>query len=208
MAHHLRFSIAQPITIVGFTVSSGLLIADLIALSVSSTYQLPADSPAASAAHHALTSAFYYAIMAAAIYLIIASLMCLTVWGAYKGHYARHFNLTAAQRTLMLQTMSFFTYLLLGALVFSHVEKWEYLDAVYWADVTLLTVGLGDYSYVALGTRHVKSKLTKDNTDRALTWAVRCSSLSPLVALSSSVWSLAQSEPWSWSEDRRRSRHA
>ncbi|THV76914.1 voltage-gated potassium channel [Aureobasidium pullulans] len=146
MAHHLRFSIAQPITIVGFTVSSGLLIADLIALSVSSTYQLPADSPAASAAHHALTSAFYYAIMAAAIYLIIASLMCLTVWGAYKGHYARHFNLTAAQRTLMLQTMSFFTYLLLGALVFSHVEKWEYLDAVYWADVTLLTVGLGDYS--------------------------------------------------------------
>ncbi|KAH0407980.1 voltage-gated potassium channel, partial [Aureobasidium melanogenum] len=55
-------------------------------------------------------------------------------------------NLTAAQRTLMLQTMSFFTYLLLGALVFSHIEKWEYLDAVYWADVTLLTVGLGDYA--------------------------------------------------------------
>ncbi|KAG9740986.1 voltage-gated potassium channel, partial [Aureobasidium melanogenum] len=47
---------------------------------------------------------------------------------------------------LMLQTMSFFTYLLLGALVFSHIEKWEYLDAVYWADVTLLTVGLGDYA--------------------------------------------------------------
>ncbi|KAK6008465.1 hypothetical protein QM012_000368 [Aureobasidium pullulans] len=146
MAHRLRFSIAQPITIVGFIVSSGLLIADIIALTVSHTYQLPASSPAAPAAHHALTSAFYYAIMAAAIYLIIALLMCLTVYGAWKGHYARQFNLTAAQRTLMLQTMSFFTYLLLGALIFSHIEKWEYLDAVYWADVTLLTVGLGDYS--------------------------------------------------------------
>jgi len=208
MAHHLRFSIAQPITIVGFTVSSGLLIADLIALSVSSTYQLPADSPAAPAAHHALTSAFYYAIMAAAIYLIIASLMCLTVWGAYKGHYARHFKLTAAQRTLMLQTMSFFTYLLLGALVFSHVEKWEYLDAVYWADVTLLTVGLGDYAYVALDTRYAKLRLTKYNVDQALTWADRYLFLSPLVASSSSVWSLAQYEPWSWSEDKRRSQHA
>ncbi|KAI4715701.1 voltage-gated potassium channel [Aureobasidium sp. EXF-10727] len=146
MTHRLRFSIAQPITIVGFTVSSGLLIADLIALTASHTYQLPTNSPAAPAARHALTSAFYYAIMAAAIYLIIAALMCLTVYGAWKGHYARQFRLTAAQRTLMLQTMSFFTYLLLGALVFSHIEKWEYLDAVYWADVTLLTVGLGDFS--------------------------------------------------------------
>ncbi|KAH0272046.1 voltage-gated potassium channel, partial [Aureobasidium melanogenum] len=146
MAHRLNFSIAQPITIVGFIVSSGLLIADLVAVTASHTYQLPASSPAAPAAHHALTSAFYYAIMAAAIYLIIAFLMCLTVYGAWKGHYARQFNLTAAQRTLMLQTMSFFTYLLLGALVFSHIEKWEYLDAVYWADVTLLTVGLGDYA--------------------------------------------------------------
>ena len=88
--------------------------------------------------------------MAAGIYLIIALLMCLTVYGAWKGHYARQFNLTTSQRTLMLQTMSFFTYLLLGALVFSHIEEWEYLDAVYWADVTLLTVGLGDYSYVLI----------------------------------------------------------
>jgi potassium channel subfamily K len=150
MAHRLRFSIAQPITIVGFTVSSGLLIADIIALTISHSYRLPSNSPASAAARHALTSAFYYAIMAAGIYLIIALLMCLTVYGAWKGHYARQFSLTAAQRTLMLQTMSFFTYLLLGALVFSHVEKWEYLDAVYWADVTLLTVGLGDYSYVIL----------------------------------------------------------
>lgn len=51
-----------------------------------------------------------------------------------------------SQRTLMLQTISFLVYLLSGAAVFSRVEGWKYLDAVYWADYTLLTVGIGDFS--------------------------------------------------------------
>jgi potassium channel subfamily K len=192
MTHRLNFSVAQPITIVGFIVSSGLLIADLVAVTASHTYQLPVSSLAAPAARHALTSAFYYAIMAAAIYLIIAILMCLTVYGAWKGHYARQFNLTAAQRTLMLQTMSFFTYLLLGALVFSHIEKWEYLDAVYWADVTLLTVGLGDYAYVSRFSTKilVKLPLIHNLSDQQHTPADLCSSRTPSEASSSSVsWS-------------------
>lgn len=146
MARRLNFVIAQPVTIIGFFLAAGLLIADLVALTVSHTYRLPASSPAAPAQHHALTSAFYFGIMAAGIYLIITFLMCFTVFGVVRGHFGRQFNLTAAQRTLMLQTMLFVTYLLLGALIFSHIEGWEFLDAVYWADVTLLTVGLGDFS--------------------------------------------------------------
>ncbi|KAM6504635.1 hypothetical protein FSOLCH5_015370 [Fusarium solani] len=39
----------------------------------------------------------------------------------------------------------FLIYLLLGAYVFSQVEGWNYLDAVYWTIVTLFTVGFGDY---------------------------------------------------------------
>lgn len=146
MSRRLRFSIAQPITIIGFYMSSILLIADIGALTDSHTYRLPLSSPAAPAVAHSLSSAYYYGIMAAAIYMIIGVLMTGTVWGAYRGHYPKNFNLSVAQRTLMLQTMSFFTYLLLGALVFSHVEGWSFLEAVYWADVTLLTVGLGDFS--------------------------------------------------------------
>ena len=46
----------------------------------------------------------------------------------------------------MLQTMSFVTYLLLGALIFNTIEGWGYMNAVFWADVTLLTIGLGDFS--------------------------------------------------------------
>lgn len=44
----------------------------------------------------------------------------------------------------MLQTICFLVYLLLGALVYSKIEGWNFLDAVYWADFTLLTIGIGD----------------------------------------------------------------
>ena len=46
----------------------------------------------------------------------------------------------------MLQTIFFLSYVLLGAIVFSHVEGWEYLETVYWCIVTLLTVGFGDFA--------------------------------------------------------------
>ena len=52
--------------------------------------------------------------------------------------------LSTSQRTLMLQTIAFLVYLLAGAVVFSSIEGWNYLDTVYWADVTLFTVGFGD----------------------------------------------------------------
>ncbi|KAK5000171.1 hypothetical protein LTR66_000944 [Elasticomyces elasticus] len=140
MARKLRFSIAQPITILGFFFSAVLLIVDL---SVASSKLLPELGPHD---HYALTSAFYYGVMSVAIYIIISALMCLTVWGAHRGHYEKEFRLTTSQRTLMLQTIAFMMYLLLGALVFSKIEGWQYLEAVYWADITLLTVGLGDYN--------------------------------------------------------------
>lgn len=144
MGHRLRFSIAQPITIAGFLTAGVLLIADISAMVASPTYYLTGRQ--APDARHALTAAFYYAIFAAAIYMIIGALMCLTVYGANKNKYEKDFRLTTSQRTLMLQTMFFIAYLLLGALVFSKIEGWNFLDGVYWADVTLLTVGLGDYS--------------------------------------------------------------
>ncbi|WPH01499.1 putative potassium channel isoform 2A [Acrodontium crateriforme] len=145
MARRLSFIVAQPITIAGFLLAGILLIADMAALTSSPTYYItdPAQQPAFS---HALSSAFYYAIFASSLYIGIGFIMCITVYGANKGYYRKDFNLTPSQRTLMLQTMLFVAYLLLGAFVYSKIEGWDYLDAVYWADVTLLTVGLGDFS--------------------------------------------------------------
>jgi potassium channel subfamily K len=138
MTRRLSFAIAQSITIVGWSISSFLLIS-LVAVASSSTSGFRLLPPE----NHALTQAFYYGMMAAGLYFIISVLMIMTVVGAWRGHYPKQFRLTMAQRTLMLQTIGFMMYLLLGALIFRYIEDWEYLDAVYWADFTLLTIGIG-----------------------------------------------------------------
>ncbi|OQV07573.1 hypothetical protein CLAIMM_11985 isoform 2 [Cladophialophora immunda] len=136
MARRVPFRIAQPITILGFWIASVLLIG-LVAVASS-------DFDAPGVKSQALSQAYYYAIFAAGLYQIISYLMCFTVYGAYKGHYSKEFKLTVAQRTLMLQTIMFLLYQLLGALVYSHIEGWKFLDAVYWAEFTSLTIGIGD----------------------------------------------------------------
>ena len=136
MARRVPFQIAQPVTILGFWIASILLIGLIANASSSNSFRKGGEG-------QALTQAYYYAIFAAGIYQVISYLMCITVYGAYKGHYSKEFKLTVAQRTLMLQTISFLTYLLLGALIYSHIEGWKFLDAVYWADFTSLTIGIG-----------------------------------------------------------------
>ena len=137
MARRLSFSIAQPITIVGWYLASILLIGDLTA--IIHIVKVPGE-------RRALTQAFYYAIFACGIYFIIASLMVYTVYGAWKGHYSKEFKLSMAQRTLMLQTISFMIYMVGGAGVYAKVEGWMFLDALYFTNYTLLTVGIGDYA--------------------------------------------------------------
>lgn len=137
MARRLSFSVAQPITILGWYLSSILLIADLA--SIIHIVKVPGQ-------RRALTQAFYYAIFAAALYFIIASLMVFTVIGAWKGHYPREFKLNTSQRTLMLQTISFMIYMVGGAGVYAKIEGWMFLDALYFTNYTLLTVGIGDYA--------------------------------------------------------------
>lgn len=137
MTKRLSFAIAQPITIVGFWSASILLIGLVAYTATHSSWRVP------DVQYQASSAAFYYAIYAAALYQIISYLMCVTVLGAYTHKYPKDFELTPAQRTLMLQTISFLVYLHLGALVYSRIEGWRYLDAVYWADFTLLTVGIG-----------------------------------------------------------------
>ncbi|RDA87826.1 hypothetical protein CP532_2994 [Ophiocordyceps camponoti-leonardi (nom. inval.)] len=140
MAKRVRFTIAQPIIIVGWYISSILLIACLGAASGPLKHNLrPLNE-------YAWSQAFYYGIWAAILYFLVASLMLATFWGAWSGHYDKDFNLTNSQRTLMLQTIAVLAYMLIGALIFSKIEDWPYLDAVYWADVTLFTIGFGDFA--------------------------------------------------------------
>ncbi|KAK1779666.1 hypothetical protein QBC45DRAFT_130267 [Copromyces sp. CBS 386.78] len=135
MTRRLRFSIAQPVTIVGWYLSSICL----IALASTTTGPLKPGTN-----DFIWSQAYFYGIYAAVLYFVVASLMVVTVWGSQAGHYEKDFMLTPSQRTLMLQTISFLIYLHLGALIFSNTEGWNYLDGMYWAAVTLFTVGFGD----------------------------------------------------------------
>ena len=137
MARRLSFPVAQPITIIGWYLSSILLIADIA--SIIHIVKVPGQ-------RRALTQAFYYAIFAAVLYFIIASLMVFTVVGAWRGHYSKEFKLNTSQRTLMLQTISFMIYMVGGAGVYAKIEGWMFLDALYFTNYTLLTVGIGDYA--------------------------------------------------------------
>ena len=142
MARRLSFSVAQPITIIGWYTAAFLLIGLIVAASYAPSMQLPPES------NPALTGAFYYAVMAAGLYIVVASLMAVTAWGAYRGQYSRKFELTNSQRTLMLQTIAYLVYLLGGAAVYAHIENWLFLNGVWWANYTLLTIGIGDFHVV------------------------------------------------------------
>jgi potassium channel subfamily K len=88
---------------------------------------------------------FWHAIIAATLYLIGSMMLMVNMLGYFLGHYPQHFDLDDDQRTLILQTMMFFFWLAGGAAVFSKVCGWRYADALYFCDVTVLTVGFGDY---------------------------------------------------------------
>ncbi|KAJ7457934.1 hypothetical protein B0H11DRAFT_1818017 [Mycena galericulata] len=135
--HLLRYSVAQPLTIGLWYISAVLLIIPLGLLR--GNLGMP------NAAAHEHSQAYYYAIISGVIYVVLPSLLVANAMGAYVFHaYPPSFNaLTVPQRTLMLQTIVYVLYLAAGAGVFAHVEGWDYLDGVYWADYTLLTIGLG-----------------------------------------------------------------
>ncbi|KAI4194762.1 MAG: hypothetical protein LQ350_007584 [Teloschistes chrysophthalmus] len=72
--------------------------------------------------------------------------LMINMLGYFLGHYPQHFELSDEQRNLILQTMMFFIWLAGGAGVFTRLDSgWQYVDALYFCDVTILTVGFGDF---------------------------------------------------------------
>lgn len=130
---------AAPITIIGWYTSSILLLG-LIAAT-------PAHLPLPTSQSATFSQAFYYAIFACVIYFILASMLLTTAWNLHfrDPAFSHSFKLTVSQRSLMLQTILFLGYLLAAGAVYCRVEGWDFLDAVYFVNVTLFTIGLGDY---------------------------------------------------------------
>ena len=133
MARRLPFMISQRVTIAGWYISSILLFV-IIGLTPS---HLDIHT------EYAFGQPFVYACLSAFIYFFLASLLVFTTLYAKKGHYSPDFGatLTLPQRTLMIQSTCFIVYLICGAAVFGNIEDWRLVDGMYWATITLLTIG-------------------------------------------------------------------
>ena len=138
-ARRIRYSIAQPLTISLWYLSFIFLIIP-IALT-----RLPRFSPSTNPTLE-YSESFFYAVIAAVLHFTISTLLLFSLLGSsrfFRAYPPTFALLTRSQRTLMLQTISFSLYLALGGGVFSAAEGWSFTDGVYWADYTVLTVGLG-----------------------------------------------------------------
>jgi potassium channel subfamily K len=95
---------------------------------------------------------FWYAVMSIILYFVCSSILTVNMVGYFLGHYPQRFELNNHQRTLILQTMLFFAWLAAGAGIFSRTENmgedgitnWDFVDGLYFCDVTILTLGYGD----------------------------------------------------------------
>ncbi|KAF2127648.1 voltage-gated potassium channel [Dothidotthia symphoricarpi CBS 119687] len=136
----IRYLIALPATILFWFCSSGLLIASTACMEVFAPPHRPYET---------YTQGFWYAVASATFYTVCALLLMGNMLGYYLGRYPDTFALSDSQRTLILQTMGFFIWLGGGAAVYTRIEKrdgvrWSFADALYFCDVTILTVGFGD----------------------------------------------------------------
>ncbi|KAJ4289090.1 Potassium channel [Kalmusia sp. IMI 367209] len=137
----IRYIIALPTTIIFWYLATGFLIAITSCMEI----YTPPNRP-----YQAYTQGFWYAIAAAAFYLLCSMLLMVNMLGYFLGHYPDNFALSESQRTLILQTMVFFIWLGGGAAVFQRIETdagqgWSFADSIYFCDVTILTVGFGDF---------------------------------------------------------------
>jgi len=131
----VRYIVALPTTIVLFYISSGILIGITVSMNL---HVAPGENAVYS-------QGYWNAVLAACLYMFNSMILMVNMCGYFLGHYPQHFTLTDEQRNLILQTMMFFIWLGGGAGVFSRIEHWTYPDALYFCDVTILTIGFGDY---------------------------------------------------------------
>lgn len=139
----IRYIIALPVTIFMWYIATAILLGITISMQV----YVPPTGP-----QQVYTQGFWYGVIAAIMYFACSMLLMVNMLGYFLGHYPQHFQLTESQRTLILQTMLFFVWLAGGGAIFSYVEQkygngdfnWDYVNALYFCDVTILTVGFGD----------------------------------------------------------------
>ncbi|KAF2772410.1 voltage-gated potassium channel [Teratosphaeria nubilosa] len=137
MTNRLPFNVAMPLNIAGWFLSGMIDVGLVIAAPLAAP--LPDDTLAT------WSQAFYYCAFSGALYVLLSIMLSVTAGFIWIAKVDSKFKLTLAQRSLMLQTIFLLSYMLLGGLVYSKIEDWIYLDAVYFTTITIFTIGFGDF---------------------------------------------------------------
>ncbi|XHG05558.1 hypothetical protein AWENTII_008777 [Aspergillus wentii] len=130
----VRYIIALPASIILWLLATVILIGITAAMHI---YQSPSPG-------QIYSEAYWSAVIAAVLYFILCIILMINMLGYFLGHYPQHFALTDDQRTLILQTMAFMVWLLVGAAIFQQAIGIPFSDALYFCDLTILTLGFGD----------------------------------------------------------------
>ncbi|KAJ5653869.1 hypothetical protein N7490_000872 [Penicillium lividum] len=131
----VRYIIALPVTIISWFLAPGILCGLTVSLSIYSPPIGPDD---------VYSQAYWSAVIAAVLYFLLSVFLMINMLGYFLGRYPQHFSLTDDQRTLILQMTAFVVWLLIGAAFFQKVLSISFADALYFCDITVLTLGFGD----------------------------------------------------------------
>ncbi|KAE8330599.1 hypothetical protein BDV39DRAFT_202007 [Aspergillus sergii] len=90
------------------------------------------------------TQSYFYGIFAAGIYILVVVLLAVYTTTARSISLSRHDRQTVEYTSIILRTITFIAFLTGGAGVYSAVEGWSFMDALYFTDYTVLTIGIGN----------------------------------------------------------------
>ncbi|THC92962.1 hypothetical protein EYZ11_007553 [Aspergillus tanneri] len=131
----IRYIVALPASIILWSLATAILIG-----ATSSVHIYAGPIPP----NQTYSQAYWYAVIAAVLYFILTVILMINMVGYFLGHYPQYFALTDGQRTLILQTTALGIWLLVGAAVFQKVIGISIAEALYFCDITILTIGFGD----------------------------------------------------------------
>ncbi|KAI2707111.1 hypothetical protein CBS147317_616 [Penicillium roqueforti] len=131
----VRYIIALPVTIISWFLAAVILCGITIAMHI---YAPPVG------ADRVYSQAYWSAVIAAVLYFLLGVLLMINMLGYFLGKYPQHFSLTNEQRTLILQMTALMVWLLIGAAIFQRVIGISFADALFFSDVTVLTLGYGN----------------------------------------------------------------
>lgn len=132
----VRYMVSQLVCISCWMVATVTLLADVVVTNRDFTGPNPA---------YVRTEGFWFGIFTTAMYGGCVLVLAINLLGCHLKKYPPIFNLDTKQRTLMVYTICFAVWLVVGAIVIKHmIEGLSYGASLYFCTVSMLTIGLGD----------------------------------------------------------------